>query len=70
MSVSTLANWVGNFVVSQFFLTELHVLGTPPTFAIYAVLCIVTIFFIRTMVPETKRELLEQVSLKVASEAS
>jgi sugar porter (SP) family MFS transporter len=70
MSVSTLANWVGNFVVSQFFLTELHALGTPLTFAIYAALCIVTILFIRAMVPETKRELLEQVSLKVASEAS
>ncbi len=70
MSVSTLANWVGNFVVSQFFLTELHVLGTPVTFGIYAVLCVVTILFIRAMVPETKRELLEQVSLKVASEAS
>jgi len=70
MSVSTLANWVGNFVVSQFFLTELHALGTPLTFGIYAVLCIVTIAFIRTMVPETKRELLEDVSLKVSAEAT
>jgi sugar porter (SP) family MFS transporter len=70
MSVSTLANWVGNFVVSQFFLTMLHYLGTPLTFGIYAALCIVTILFIRTMVPETKRELLEDVSLKVAAEAT
>ena len=70
MSVSTLANWVGNFAVSQFFLTEIHLIGTPMTFGIYAVLCIVTIGFIRTMVPETKRELLEQVSLKVSTEAT
>lgn len=69
MSVSTLANWVGNFVVSQFFLTMLAKLGTSLTFATYAVLCLVTIFFVRTMVPETKQELLEQVSLNVASEA-
>ncbi|HZY99745.1 MAG TPA: sugar porter family MFS transporter [Candidatus Baltobacteraceae bacterium] len=70
MSVSTLANWVGNFVVSQFFLTELRDIGTPLTFGIYAALCIVTIVFVRKLVPETKRELLEQVSLKVASEAA
>lgn len=70
MSISTLANWVGNFAVSQFFLTMLHKLGTPLTFAIYAFLCIVTIFFVRAMVPETKRELLEDVSLKVATEAT
>ena len=69
MSISTLSNWVGNFVVSEFFLTMLHKLGTPLTFATYGVLCLVTIVFIRAMVPETKRELLEQVSLKVAAEA-
>jgi sugar porter (SP) family MFS transporter len=69
MSISTLANWVGNFLVSQFFLTEIHRLGTPLTFMSYAVLCIVTIVFVKTMVPETKRELLEDVSLKVAAEA-
>jgi len=66
MSVSTLANWVGNFLVSQFFLTMIQKLGTALTFFTYAALCIVTILFIRTMVPETKRELLEDVSLKVA----
>jgi sugar porter (SP) family MFS transporter len=66
MSISTLANWVGNFLVSQFFLTMIHKLGTSVTFAVYALLCVVTILFVRSMVPETKRELLENVSLKVA----
>ncbi|HVA33577.1 MAG TPA: sugar porter family MFS transporter [Candidatus Baltobacteraceae bacterium] len=66
MSMSTLANWVGNFVVSQFFLTMIHRIGTTATFATYALLCVVTVVFIRSMVPETKQELLEQVSLKVA----
>jgi MFS transporter, SP family, galactose:H+ symporter len=61
MSLSTLANWVGNFLVSQFFLTMVDRLGRPATFSIYAVLCIVTILFVRSMVPETKQELLEQV---------
>jgi sugar porter (SP) family MFS transporter len=66
MSISTLANWVGNFLVSQFFLTMTNKLGRPTTFWIYGVLCIVTILFVRSMVPETKRELLEQISVRVA----
>jgi len=66
MSISTLSNWVGNFLVSQFFLTMIAKFGTPATFGMYAVLCIATIAFVRTMVPETKRELLERVSLKAA----
>jgi MFS transporter, SP family, galactose:H+ symporter len=61
MSVSTLANWVGNFAVSQFFLTMVDKLGRSGTFWLYASLCIVTIFFVRAMVPETKRELLETI---------
>jgi sugar porter (SP) family MFS transporter len=61
MSVSTLANWVGNFAVSQSFLGMVERLGSPATFGTYAVLCIVTIVFVRTMVPETKQELLEEV---------
>lgn len=61
MSISTLANWVGNFFVSQLFLTMVARLGSPGTFAIYAFLCIVTILFVRSMVPETKQELLEQI---------
>ncbi len=64
MSLSTLANWVGNFLVSQFFLTMVERLGRPVTFGIYALLCIVTILFVRSMVPETKRELLEQIRVR------
>jgi MFS transporter, SP family, galactose:H+ symporter len=63
MSLSTLANWVGNFLVSQFFLTMVEGLGRSVTFSIYAVLCVVTILFVRAMVPETKRELLERISV-------
>lgn len=66
MSISTLANWVGNFVVSQFFLTMIQSLGPPATFFVYAALCIVTIIFVRTMLPETKRELLERIRVRPA----
>jgi sugar porter (SP) family MFS transporter len=66
MSLSTLANWVGNFAVSQSFLGMVERLGSPATFGAYAALCIVTILFVRTMVPETKQELLEQVRVGAA----
>jgi sugar porter (SP) family MFS transporter len=66
MSISTLANWIGNFLVSQFFLTMVERLGRPTTFGIYAALCIVTILFVMSMVPETKRELLEQIRVGTA----
>jgi len=61
MSLSTLANWVGNFLVSQFFLIMVARLGQSVTFGVYAALCVVTILFVRAMVPETKRELLERI---------
>ncbi|MGB8149913.1 MAG: sugar porter family MFS transporter [Candidatus Cybelea sp.] len=66
MSISTLANWVGNFAVSQSFLTMVERLGSPATFGAYAALCIVTIIFVRAMVPETKLELLEEVHVGAA----
>ena len=64
MSVSTLANWVGNFLVSQFFLTMVERLGRTATFWTYAAICIVTIVFVWKAVPETKRELLEQIRVR------
>jgi MFS transporter, SP family, galactose:H+ symporter len=66
MSIATLANWVGNFLVSQFFLTMIEALGRSATFAVYAALCLVTIVFIRSFVPETKRELLERIRVRIA----
>jgi hypothetical protein len=66
MSLSTLANWVGNFLVAQFFLTMIEALGRPGTFFVYAALCIVTVVFVRAMVPETKRELLERIRVTPA----
>jgi len=64
MSVATLANWGANFVVSQFFLTMVEKFGPSATFSIYAVLCIVTLVFVARYVPETKRQLLERISVR------
>lgn len=67
MSVATLANWVANFFVSQFFLLMIAKLGRSGTFAAYAILCVVTIVFIARFVPETKREVLERIQVRAAS---
>jgi sugar porter (SP) family MFS transporter len=63
MSLSTVANWAGNLVVSLFFLTMIHHLGRSVTFGVYAVLCLVTIAVVRWKAPETKREILEDISM-------
>jgi MFS transporter, SP family, galactose:H+ symporter len=70
MSICTLSNWAANFLVSQFFLTMIQHLGRPLTFSIYALLCLVTIAVIARGVPETKREVLEDISLKPMSEVA
>ena len=63
MSICTLSNWVANLIVSLFFLTLVDAFGAPLTFAAYAVLCIVTIVVVWRGVPETKREILEKISV-------
>ena len=63
MSICTLSNWVANLMVSLFFLSMVQALGASVTFSIYAALCIVTIVVVARGVPETKREILEDISL-------
>lgn len=55
-SIGSAANWIGNFIVSQFFLELLHMfnnnVGGP--FAVFTFFAIVSIFFVIFMVPETR----------------
>jgi sugar porter (SP) family MFS transporter len=62
MAIATLANWAANFVVSLVFLTMLQKLGTSATFVTYAVLCGVTLVFVRFSIRETKSLELESIS--------
>jgi len=61
MSISTLSNWVANFVIAQFFIIVVGAVGQAGTFLIFALLVVVTIVFVAKYVPETKRELLEKI---------
>jgi SP family galactose:H+ symporter-like MFS transporter len=62
VSIATLANWAANFLVSFVFLTMIHAFGTALTFAIYGAVCLVTIWFIRTFIRETKSLELDSIS--------
>jgi sugar porter (SP) family MFS transporter len=66
MSIATLANWVGNFVVSLVFLGMLDQLGAATTFLVYAALCVATIVFTARFVPETKGRELESIGARPA----
>ena len=60
-SIATMANWLSNFIVSLTFLSLLNALGSVWTFILYAVLCVVGVWFCLRFVPETKGVPLEVI---------
>ncbi len=63
VAAGTLFSGIANFAVSLTFLTLINILGSAGTFAIYGTLCIVTLIFVRFVVPETRGRDLEGISL-------
>jgi SP family galactose:H+ symporter-like MFS transporter len=63
VAVGTLFSGIANFAVSLTFLSLINILGSAGTFAIYGTLSIVTLVFIRFVVPETRGRDLESISL-------
>jgi sugar porter (SP) family MFS transporter len=66
VAVATLASGISNFAVSLTFLSMIKAVGSASTFAIYGVLSIVTLIFIRFAVPETAGRELESISTRKA----
>jgi SP family arabinose:H+ symporter-like MFS transporter len=60
-SIATAVLWTGTLVVTLTFLSLVHSVGVDGTFAIYAVLSLVSFVFIWKMVPETRGKTLEQI---------
>ena len=66
-SIGSAANWIGNFLVSQFFLVLLAVfhnnVGGP--FGVFAVFAFISIFFVRYLLPETRGKSLEEIEMEL-----
>ena len=70
MSVSTVANWAANFLVSTFFLTLTGAISVEGTFWLYAGFGVAAIVFFFFRLPETKNRSLEEISEEVSDEAA
>jgi len=61
-AAATLGSGLANFVVSLTFLTLIEKAGNTATFALYGMFCVITLLFVRYVVPETKGCELESIS--------
>lgn len=61
VSLATAVNWGAAFLITQFFLTIVDAIGEATTFFLLAALCVVSNFWIRRNVPETRRRTLEEI---------
>lgn len=66
VAIGTLFSGIANFSVSLTFLSLIHAVGSAFTFAIYGVLSVLTLVFVRFAVPETCGRELESISVPSA----
>jgi hypothetical protein len=62
VAAATLGSGTSNFIVSLTFLSLIKAAGNTATFCIYGGFCILTLFFVRFVMPETKGCELESIS--------
>jgi sugar porter (SP) family MFS transporter len=65
VAAATLGSGASNFLVSLTFLSLIKAAGNTATFCIYAGFCILTLLFVRFMMPETKGCELESISAEL-----
>jgi sugar porter (SP) family MFS transporter len=70
VAAATLSFGTSNFIVSLTFLSLLKAAGTSLTFIIYGAFCILTLIFVRYVIPETKGRELESISARPTTAAS
>ena len=61
VAVATAANWLGAFAVTMTFLSLSNAITSAGVFWLYAAFCVVTFFFVRHFLPETKGRSLEEI---------
>jgi sugar porter (SP) family MFS transporter len=62
VAAATIGSGASNFLVSLTFLSLIKAAGNALTFSIYGIFCILTLLFVRFIVPETKGRELESIS--------
>lgn len=61
MSVTTVANWLSNFLISATFLTLTGAITRTGTFILYTGIAVIAVIFFAVRVPETKCRSLEEI---------
>lgn len=64
MSIAIVSNFIFNFVITWLFPILLSKIGGCCTFLIFVIICIVSIIFVKFIVPETKGVSLEEIEAK------
>jgi len=64
VAAATLSFGTSNFLVSLTFLSVIKAVGTSLTFAICGTFCVLTLVFVRFVIPETKGRELESISAR------
>ena len=64
VAAATLSFGTSNFLVSLVFLSVIKAVGTSVTFAIGGTFCVLTLVFVRFVIPETKGRELESISAR------
>jgi sugar porter (SP) family MFS transporter len=62
VAAATLGSGTSNFLVSLTFLSLIHAAGSSLTFSIYGGFCVLTLLFVRFVIPETMGRELESIS--------
>lgn len=70
VAAASLGSGISNFLVSITFLSLLNAAGNTLTFTLYGLFSILTLIFIRFIIPETKGRELESISTRTAPIAS
>ena len=70
MSLSTVANWGSNFVVSSFFLSLVGAITPEGTFWLYGAFGMLALVFFIFRLPETKDRSLEEIAQELSADSS
>ncbi|XP_043226858.1 solute carrier family 2, facilitated glucose transporter member 10-like isoform X1 [Amphibalanus amphitrite] len=69
VAVATSLNWLSNMVISATFLQAVELLSVSGTFLGYALLCLISAFFVFFSVPETRGKSLHEISEELSKKS-